>query len=471
MEQRGRPPTIGPALYTHTVAGHRKHVADQSASRSRTALRTRLAAVVCASLLAACADNSSDDESGTPVDSAPEIGTSSTNLIEPDLRDDGDQVSDDGSEPVDEVEQGRLNVLVHAKTAFDPWTLPTDEPTWATLRSTYDAMIVYSPYFDQRAQLFENTFVYIDMYGLKVNNPNETIALDHPDWVLRTADGEPVYIPWGCESPNGCPQFAADVGSPEYQDDFVERVRRLVDLGYQGIHIDDVNLAWRLSDSAGNRVTPLNPRTGAELTIDEWRSDVVDLMERVRSEFPGTRIMHNSIWFADSPDFADDFVDRQIAAADVIMLERGANDAGLVRSDGQFGFGSFIKFVDRVHDLGANVLLLDQSATTDREQVFNLVTGLLVNDGGDFVSTQAYDQMAPESLWSGFRTDLGPATGSYSEQDGIWRRDFERGIVVLNEPDRETLVVDLGGEFIGPDGSLVSQVTLQAREAVVLRNP
>lgn len=366
------------------------------------------------------------------------------------------------------VSEGRLKVLVHAKTAFDPYTKPKDPETWRVLRSSYDAMIVYSPYFDTREPFFADTFVYIDMYGLKVNNPNETLAADNPDWVLRTASGDPVYIPWGCQSPNGCPQFAADVGHPDYQDGFVERVRGLVEVGYEGVLIDDVNLVWRLSDRQGATVNPVNPRTGEALTLEEWRSDVVDLLERVRREFPDTRIMHNSIWFADSPDFDDPFVERQIAAADVIMLERGATDAGLVRGGGQFGFASFLSYIDRAHRLGANVLLLDQTAQTDREQTFNLVTGLLVNDGGDYVSTQDYALMAPGSLWPGFGTDLGDATGPRTEDDGVWRRNFDAGIVVLNEPGREARVVELGGEFLTDDGRVVSELRLDGGEAALL---
>jgi hypothetical protein len=444
---------------------------DEALVRGRCSAATlvRTLVLVVVGLIAACSSGSSTDGREVGDDDRVEAPVESSAATVDDQAT-GDPEAGADSVPVEEPGEGRLNVLVHAKTAFDRWTEPTDARTWATMRSTYDAMIVYSPYFDTRAPLFDNAFVYIDMYGLKVNNPVETIAQDHPEWVLKTASGDAVYIPWGCDSPNGCPQYAADVGNPAYQDHFVERVRQLVDVGYQGIHIDDVNLAWRLSDSAGNRAAPINTRTGAELTIDEWQRDVVSLMERVRREFPDTQIMHNSIWFVDSPEFTDSDVDRQIAAADVIMLERGANDAGLVKSDGQFGFGSFVAFIDRVHRLGANVLLLDQSATTEREQTFNLVTGLLTSDGGDFVSTQAYDQMAPESFWTGFETDLGAATGAYSEENGVWRRDFERGIVVLNEPDRETRVVDLGGEYLTTDGRTIAEVSLEPREAIVLFN-
>jgi hypothetical protein len=416
-------------------------------------------ALVLTLVAVACSDSS---KRGTVdvsnAETAPDTSTSNA-----------DQSSDDGT--ANGPRPGRLKLLAHAKSAFDPWTEPKDEATWATMRSTYDAMIVYSPYFDTRAALFPNAFVYIDMYALKVNNPNETIARDHPEWVLRTADGSPVYIPWGCDGRNGCPQYAADVGNPAFQDHFVGRVRQLVELGYTGIHVDDVNLAWRLSDVAGNRVTPLNPRTGNDLTLDEWRRDAVKLLEHVRTEFPDTKFIHNSIWFADSPSFDDPLVSRQISAADVIMLERGANDVGLVQGDGEFGFASFIEFIDRVHRLGANVLLLDQTATTEREQVFNLVTGLLTNDGGDYVSTEAYDQLAPESLWVGFETDLGAAAGPHREADGVWQRDFERGRVVLNEPGRDRANVDLGGTYVTLDGRTVSEVSLDSREAIILRRP
>lgn len=370
------------------------------------------------------------------------------------------------SEPDDQA--GSVQVLVHAKSAFDPWTRPLDDSNWVTMRDSFDSMIVYSPYFDARLPMFEDAYVYIDLYGLHVTGANRQIARTNPDFLLRTSTGDPVYIPWGCEGVAGCPQYAADVGSAEYQDHFVGRVRSLVDVGYENVLIDDVNLVWRLSDSTGERIEPVNPRTGKALTIAEWRSDVVVLLERLHDEFPDTRFMHNSIWFADSPDFDDEVIDRQIAAADVIMLERGANDRGLGGGDGQFGFASFIAFIDRVHDLGASVLLLDQSATTDREQTFNLATVLLVNQGADLVSTQDYELMQPGAVWPGFEVDLGQALGDVVEVDGVWRRDFERGIVVLNEPEATPRSVWLEGEFVTEQGEKVTRLQLDEREAVIL---
>ena len=441
-----------------------------SAPDRRRRRRGWLAATL-AVVLAACAGDPTGDSGSLEADrpvtldelraEAREAPTPSAPADDPAAADGADGTGGD---------EGRVDVLVHAKSAFDPWTEPTDRRTWAAMRRAFDAMVVYSPYFDERLELFDDpdTYAYIDLYGLKVDSSRDTRAQDHPDWVLRTAEGDPVYIPWGCDVPEGCPQYAADVGDEGFRDDFVERVRGLVESGYPGVLIDDVNLAWRLSDVEGELVTPENPRTGRDLELAEWRLDVVTLLERLRDEFPDTSFMHNSIWYADTPDFDADLVDRQIATADVIMLERGATDEGLVAGDGPFGYATFVAFIDRVHDLGANVLLLDETATTERQQVFNLATALLVNDGDDLVSTEDYELMVPGRVWTGFSTDLGAALGGHEEADGLWAREFEDGVVLLNEPGRATRTVDLGGRFTTAEGEVVSRVRLEPREAVVL---
>jgi Hypothetical glycosyl hydrolase family 15 len=363
-----------------------------------------------------------------------------------------------------------MKLLVRAQSGFDRWTGSTDPAVWATMNANYDGMIVYSPFFDSKVSRFtSDEFVYTDLYGLQVNVAGDTRAADNPGWILRTSTGAPVYLPWGCGVPTGCPQFAGDVGNASFQDAFVARIGALLAKGYTGVLIDDVNMIKRFGDVNGRDVTPINPRTGNPMQISEWRADVVKLLERVRTTYPNARIMHNSIWYADTPTLDNRNIDRQIAASDIIMLERGANDAGLTGGTGSYSYSKFIQFIDRVHRLGGNVLLLDQAATTDAQQLFNLATGLLVNDGNDYVSTQNISHIAPGSIWSGFQTDLGDALGAHSQQDGIWRREFTGGIVVLNGPASTTKTVQLGGRYRLPDGRIVTEIVLGSRQAAVLR--
>lgn len=369
----------------------------------------------------------------------------------------------------DATTEGKLNVLVHAKAAFDPWTSSTNPSTWAFMRAKYDAMVVYSPYFDAKLANYDgDAFGYIDLYAIRADRPEDTTAADHPDWILRTASGDPVYIPFACGGTAGCPQYAGDLGNPAFRNAFVARVGALVSKGYPGVMIDDVNLIRRFSDIRGVDAAPMNPRTGAPMTLSEWRLDVVTLLDRVRAEFPAARIMHNSIWFADTPNLDNHNVDRQIRAADVLMLERGATDLGLTGGTGSYSYSKFIQFIDRVHALGTDVLLLDETAVTEREQIFNLATGLLVSNGNDYISTEDYSRMAPPALWSGFDTNLGDAVGNRVNANGIWRRDFVDGIVVVNEPSNGVRTVQLGGQFRTAGGAVVTQVVLNAREAVIL---
>ena len=283
-----------------------------------------------------------------------------------------------------------------------------------------------------------------------------------------TASARPVYIPWGCD-PDGCPQYAADIGNPEVRAYLLAEIERLVDLGYSGVLVDDVNLTWRFSDVGGNDLRPVDPRTGEPMTLAAWRRYAADFTTEIRSQFRDLRIMHNAIWFADSPTLDDADIDRQIGGADVIMLERGATDPGLVAGPGPFGFATFLRAIDRMHRLGTDVLLLDEAPTTTDDLWFNLATTLLVNEGGDLVATEAAEFIDPLRPWPGFATDLGDVLGPRREvAPGAWRRDFTGGLVLVNEPGRGPVTIDLTEPMRTIDGTVTTSVTLRGGAAAVL---
>ena len=89
------------------------------------------------------------------------------------------------------------------------------------------------------------------------------------------------------------------------------------------------------------------------------------------------------------------------------------------------------------------------------------------NDGNDYVSTEGLG--LPGQWWSAYDTDLGDATSGRYLWNGIWRRDFTRGIVLLNEPGGTTKTLSLGGTFTTTSGQLVSSVTLGASRGAVLK--
>lgn len=366
--------------------------------------------------------------------------------------------------------EGRVRLTVNAKSAFDVWTQNPSTAEQEAMRALYDLMIVRAPYFDSRLDWFPEAIAYIDLYAIYTDPDRDSRAQTNPEWVLRDGNGDLLYIDWGC-SGGSCPQYAGDVGDPAFRSDFVQRVGALVEAGYRGVMIDDVNMSWRISDGNGDRVIPIDPRTGQEMTLSDWRRYVAELTELVRSTFPTIAIMHNSIWYSDTPNFSDPHINRQIAAADWIMLERGVNDGGLVGGfDSKWSIHTLFEYVDSVHSQGTGVLYLDEDASTAAEQEYNLAAYLLTSNGRDLVSTEDYPMIAPDSVWAGFTVNLGDALTARYQWNGVTRRDFTGGMVLLADPDTPARTITLPKPYVTLDGQTVTSVTLSSSTGVVLRD-
>ena len=365
-----------------------------------------------------------------------------------------------------------IKLHVTARSAFDKWTENPSDAEKQAINALYERMTVWSPYFDTRLSWFPRGLAYIDLYAIYTDTNDDDRSAKHPEWILRDGGGNRLYIPYDCGG-GTCPQYAGDFGHPAFRQDLIERIRSLVDKGYPGIMLDDVNLVWRVSNGNGDDVIPIDPRSGSPMTLTSWRRYMVEVLEMIRSEFPGIEIMHNAVWFADTPNFTDPYVVRQTRAADWIQLERGATDGGLTGGDSKWSIRTFFRFIDVAHSQGTEVLLLDEGdhpgSTSDQE--YNLAAYLLINNGRDLVGTDDLSLIAPDRVWSGFLGDLGDPVGPRYDWRGVIRRDYERGMVLLNEPEAAAVTLTLPGTFRDLDGVLRSTVHLSTRTAAVLSKP
>ncbi len=371
---------------------------------------------------------------------------------------------DDGGGSGQTTEWGRtVKFFVGASSGFDQWTRSPSLEEQAWMREHYFRMMTYSSYFDSRLSWYPNAWVYRDAYAVYRDSD---LLTQHPDWLLRDADGNLLYIPYGC-SGGTCPQYAADFGNPEYRAYWIERVGRVIEEGYIGVGIDDVNMLWRVGDGNGDRVYPHDPRTGTTMTLSDWRRYMAEFMEEVRAAFADKEIVHNAIWYAD-PD--DPYVQRQMAAADFINLERGATDRGIRGGDGRYGYETFLAYIDRVHALGGFVVMNDDDSDTDAEWIYELANYLLVKTGDDMLGANGVKtRISPDGFWDGYLIDLGEPLGERYVRDGLFRRDYRCGSAVLNQPDQPTRTVELGETFqVLGSGERVSSVTLDAYRATVL---
>jgi hypothetical protein len=185
-------------------------------------------------------------------------------------------------------------------------------------------------------------------------------------------------------------------------------------------------------------------------------------MVEVRAAIPKKEIVHNALW--PMGDRSAD-LQRQLGAADYVELERGFNDAGIVGGSGRFAFRTLLGFIARRHAAGQGVIL-GGLASTEAERLYGLATYFLVSSGKDAIANDS--SSTPDSWWSGYDVRLGAAlTGRY-RRDGVWRRDFARGTVLVNEPGAETRRVVVGRGYRDLRGVGRRSVTLQAAAGTVL---
>jgi hypothetical protein len=303
-----------------------------------------------------------------------------------------------------------------------------------------------------------NSWAYIDLYAIYTKS---TLAARHPEWILTDASGKKLYIPWGCS--NGtCPQYAADVSDPAFRSWWISNATSALSAGYKGVWIDDVNLEFRVSDGNGNEVAPIDPNTGTTMTSENWRRYVAEFVEEIRAALPAYEILHNSIWYASPTEYSDQYVQRQMKAADYINLERGISDPGIVGMTGRYSVSDFLGYVDQAHSYGKNVVFDELS----RNGSYGLAGYFLINDGDDALGDQT---LTPNGWWKGYDVDLGAPQGPRYIWYDLLRRDFAQGLVLLNPPKTATVTVTLPGPMTRlDDGTNVSSVTLNPGQAVVL---
>jgi hypothetical protein len=353
---------------------------------------------------------------------------------------------------------GRVCLTFRTDPTFDSFLQSPMRRSDNWLRTYVWRMMVYSPFFDNKLEFFPNGWVYINLYGLHKDWP---VVAEHPEWILRDSAGNALYIPYECA--NGtCPLYAADVSNPQYRSHWLTRAKSLVSKGYRGLWIDDVNLEFRVSDGNSQQVAPVDRNTGKPMLYDDWKRYVADFTTQIRTTLPGVELLHNAIWYAGGPNRdADANVKRELMSADFINIERGVADSGLTGGDGQWSLHALLDYVDRLHALGKGVIM-DNSK---RLGEYGLAAYFLISNGGDGVGSH---DIAPGQVPREFGIDLGPSLGQRTYSKGLFRREFQRGVVLLVEPGGPATAPTICDGCIRLDGSPAAGLTLRGGEAAIV---
>jgi hypothetical protein len=356
---------------------------------------------------------------------------------------------------------GRVRFAQRQSSAFDRYTNNPTPTQQQWFRDHFARMMEFSPYFDSKTSWYPGAQIYVNSHA--IYNPSSD-ATQHSDWILKDAQGRNVFINWNCNG-GTCPQFAADITNAAFRSNWITNTLQMLSHGYAGVWIDDVDLDFRFSDGNGVDTIPMDPVTHGPMTEENWRLYFAQFLEQIHAAMPGYEMTQNSIWYAggDTRD-ADPNIQRQIKSANFINVEGGFNDPGLTGGTGLWALYTLWGYIDRVHALGTNVTIDDFGADATAAQ-YALGGFFMVTNGSDRLGD---GNMNPNKWWKGYDVDLGTPSGTRTQWNNLWRRDFSNGLVLLNEPNAKTVTVPITGNYHTIDGTTVTSVTLAARQAIVL---
>jgi NPCBM/NEW2 domain/Hypothetical glycosyl hydrolase family 15 len=366
--------------------------------------------------------------------------------------------------PAQTSDPGHVNYQEMATPSLDQYT---DSPS-ASMISWFDThffrMGVYSTYFDTRTSWYPNGLVYKDLYGIPVGS---AMASENPQWILHDANGNYLYIPWGCS--NGtCAQYAADITNPAFRAQWINAAGTMLYKGYKGLWIDDVNMEFNVSDGNGNLVAPIDSTTGAVMTWSAWRNYVAMFTKQIREDFPVAEISHNAIWYTSPNGGApgtDPAIQQEIKAANVFNMERGiATDPNVTGGTGAYSVYAAMDFIDIVHSLGVAVTFEEYDVDATSEQ-YGLASYFMVSNGTDRIGDGT---ATPVNWWSGYSTDLGAALGPRVYSNGVFQRNFVNGIVLVGEPGLAAQTINLPAAFTTLEGQTVTSVSLTGSQGIIL---
>jgi Hypothetical glycosyl hydrolase family 15/Ricin-type beta-trefoil lectin domain-like len=310
-------------------------------------------------------------------------------------------------------------------------------------------------YFDNKLSQYQNARFYTDCYAIYKNS---SLLSQHPEWVLRDQYGNMLYIPWGCSN-RFCPQYAADISNPAFRSWWIQATKSILARGYKGAWMDDVNLIMNVSDGLGHQAYPIDFATGKPMTTTDWKRYMAQFMIEPRQALPTTKILHNSIWFAGTgARGSDPYVQQQIKAADWINREGGVDDGGITGDNRVWSIQELFRFFDVVHSLEAKVDLQNWNYL-----LYGLASYFLISGGRDALG----DDATPNSWPAAYDVDLGSPNGNRYDWNGLIRRDFSKGMVLLNPKGKPTVTVKLPDIYTDTNGTIVTSVTLQAGQGGV----
>jgi hypothetical protein len=282
----------------------------------------------------------------------------------------------------------------------------------------------------------------------------------HPEWFLTDGSGSRIHNP-GYSS-----YWEMDVGNSAYQNSWAQSViTEAKQYGWNGVFADDL-ACWAYNTSATS--TKYATRAAWQAAVQSFISNVGTQLHAA-----GLKLISNSSACVGYPSVLHNFA----AAEDGVMEEgwmRPSVDpsASLATASS----GSWTNQLSELSDAETNhkyYVAELPSNTTDTQAIrYGLATQLLAAGGYSAFDISGSDMGSySTAFWSpdySTAQQLGaPAGGYYKLSNGVYRRDFANGTVLVN-PTGSTQTANLGASYTGSGLTSATTATMAPETGLLL---
>ncbi|HEX2587307.1 MAG TPA: putative glycoside hydrolase [Gaiellales bacterium] len=287
------------------------------------------------------------------------------------------------------------------------------------------------------------------------------VEANHPDWLLRDANGNLLQSSWG--------GYLINPALPAVRTWEADYAKSQQAKGWTAVYLDSLGtMAFY-----GFPSRPINPATGSEFTVAEWLTATTGLASAVSSavRIPvignglnnGTRYITRTHVLLDGLDggvFEGCFRD----ATDPVSAWPSPTD-----------WLNQVRAIAAVQGRGKLALCLTKlwapatTAQRHRWRTFTLASYLLAKGGTGYYMFMGSRKQGALSTWNTGWPRIGRATGARVQVGAIWERPFSGGIVAVN-PSGTTRTLALHSTYLTPSGHAVTSIQLAPHSGTVLTN-
>lgn len=289
----------------------------------------------------------------------------------------------------------------------------------------------------------------------------------YPDsWYARDANGSKVRSV-------GFRNWLMNVTEPGWIDDRARTCERHLAAGLDGCMLDLLGTAPLLPGYATG--IPIDARTHEAWRAKDWLAATSDIARTVQ------RLVRPAIVIGNGLGSGPRFFDADAKSSVLLDGIRGGIAEGWLRSprqeiDAYPTFATWLLDIEMLSSAGRDgktVLVVTKAWAhgtrdqKDRLHEYALASFLLGMEGDayfHFSYSPRSDPIYPHPWWD---PDIGRAIESYGIVDGIYRRRFTRGLVLVN-PSDETRTLKLDEDFEDLRGTAIRSATLPPRSGLVL---